>query len=81
MLPLSFYAGCKITAKLMFEEEAKMNVVQRCRKVGLKAEKHIVKSEDDYYLQLYRIFREEDEGKREDRPPVLMQHGYRDYGG
>lgn len=44
-------------------------------KYGYPAESHTVQTEDGYLLTLHRIPRGKGVARRDDRPPVLLQHG------
>ena len=72
LITVPIYFGGKLAGKQLIDEQAKMTFAQRCKKAGLRAEKHFVTTEDGYILQLFRVTNRKSSW---DLPAVYFQHG------
>jgi ribosomal protein S3AE len=72
VVSVPIYFGSKQMGNYLIDDEAKMSFRQRCKMVGLEAERHYITTDDGYILQLFRIVND----KQDDtKSPVYFQHG------
>ncbi|CAI2367552.1 unnamed protein product [Moneuplotes crassus] len=72
------YGGYKLGEHYIVDPEAKMDVVERCRKYGFKAEKYFVETDDHYILQVFRLIPETELPNPIKKPSLILQHGFDD---
>ncbi|EYC00275.1 hypothetical protein Y032_0116g533 [Ancylostoma ceylanicum] len=64
-----------ITSTLAIDPECYMTVPEITRHFGYPSEVHLVRTQDDYILELHRIPHGRNQFRSSDRPVVFLQHG------